>query len=423
MEDPKTTEKPEDFDLGMRSYNLLLQEPYFCEISRFIKKVPTKSIPTAGVKFNPETLTFEMLYNPVFFSSLPKNEQVGVIKHEFYHISLGHCTSRSVKTTSHKVQNIAMDLAINSLPGMPENLPQFCCFPGRGEFKDLPPGQAFDFYLDKVDQLVKENEKNKKGKKGEKGDSKPGSGGGDGGEYGQFDSHDGWGEDISADDADSASAEGAIKQVAEEKLKDIIQKAADAAMRDRSHGWGSVPLEAQKLILARLSQKPNPKAVLGYFIKTSVRADRIHRVTKINRRYPYIHPGRAWNRRAKIAISIDQSGSVGDEMLSKFFTWLNDFAQYADFTVVPFDDQVFEDKVYVWKKGTKHAKERVLCGGTNFDAPTSYVNENDFDGHIICTDMCAPAPKRSLCQRMWVTDSACAASPYFSTKERVLIVE
>ena len=46
----------------------------------------------------------------------------------------------------------------------------------------------------------------------------------------------------------------------------------------------------------------------------------------------------------------------------------------------------------------------MLHGGTCFDAPTKYVNQRRFDGHIIITDMLAPAPVRSNCQRMWITD-------------------
>ena len=421
---------PEDltFDLAKRCYTLLKEEPFFCELSRFMRKVPSKSIPTAGVRFCPETFSFELIFNPDFFSGLPKNQQVGVLKHEFMHVGLGHCTTRSVKDTNHMIQNIAMDLAINSLPNMPENLPDICCFPGKGEFKDLPGGQAFEFYLEQVSKIVKQKQKN-----GGKGKGQPGDGEsqpGDGSEFGQFDSHEGWNGSGSGaekpdakDAAAQASKESAEKQIAEEKLRDIVQKAANAAMNDRTHGWGSCPIEARKLILEYLSRKPDPKSVLAYFIKTSIRADKIHRVTKINRRFPYVHPGRAWNRRAKIAISIDQSGSVSDKMLAKFYSWLNDFAKFADFTIIPFDDGVFEDKIFVWKKGQKKPPRRVLCGGTNFDAPTKWVNENKFDGHIICTDMCAPAPGRSNCARMWITDPACAERPYFDTREKVLVVD
>jgi predicted metal-dependent peptidase len=90
---------------------------------------------------------------------------------------------------------------------------------------------------------------------------------------------------------------------------------------------------------------------------------------------------------------------------------------------VPFDTRVAEDKVYVWKKGKAHKTERVMCGGTCFDAPTKYVNEQNFDGHIILTDLMAPKPIRSKCQRMWMTTKHYAANPYFQTNERVIAID
>ena len=153
-------------------------------------------------------------------------------------------------------------------------------------------------------------------------------------------------------------------------------------------------------------------------------ADKKTSVTKRNRRLPMKKFGRKYDRRASIAISIDQSGSVSDELLSKVFGWLNEFAKFASFTVIPFDSEVFEEKIYVWKKGEKRKRERVLYGGTNFDAPTQWVNKNNFDGHLVITDMMAPKPVRSNCQRMWITDSYGAKCSYFKpTGERVLILE
>ena len=98
-------------------------------------------------------------------------------------------------------------------------------------------------------------------------------------------------------------------------------------------------------------------------------------------------------------------------------------AKLAEFTVIPFDTDVAEDKIYVWKKNQNKAWERVLCGGTCFDAPTKYVNKQQFDGHIVLTDMCAPKPVPSKCQRMWMTDAENARNPYFTTNERVIAIE
>ena len=172
-----------------------------------------------------------------------------------------------------------------------------------------------------------------------------------------------------------------------------------------------------------ITPKVDWRKVLRYFIKTSQRANKRSTVRRINKRFPYIHSGRKVTRHAKIAISIDQSGSVSDKMLASFFSELNGLAKYAEFTVIPFDTEVLQKEVYVWKKGSKRTWERVLAGGTCFNAPTRYVNEHSFDGHIILTDMEAPKPIASKCQRLWMTDKESALNPYFKTNERVIVID
>ena len=110
-------------------------------------------------------------------------------------------------------------------------------------------------------------------------------------------------------------------------------------------------------------------------------------------------------------------------MLTAFYSELDKLAQLAEFTIVPFDTEVSEDHIHVWKKGERHEKQRYLCGGTCFDAPTKWVNANKFDGHIVLTDMEAPKPIPSHCQRMWMTTKACAERPYFQTNERVIAID
>ena len=111
-------------------------------------------------------------------------------------------------------------------------------------------------------------------------------------------------------------------------------------------------------------------------------------------------------------------------MLSSFFAELNSLAKLAEFTVVPFDTEVDASKVFVWKKGQSQKAERVLSGGTCFNAPTDYINKRgDFDGVIILTDMEAPKPKACKAQRMWMTDERGARNPYFKTNERVIAVD
>ena len=409
-----------NFDLNIHTARLLMDEPFFAAISRRIDKRATYAIPTAGVMVNPDSGQFEMLYNPEFFEKLTDDERRDVLKHEFYHVVFLHVTNRMPENTNLKRWNIAADLAINSHL---HNLPEGGLIPGEGLFKDLPRGMSAEWYLANLPK----KKTNKKEGESQDGEGEPSSGGGQGepgdeqqgqhqtledmlDEIDTLDDHSGWG-----------NCSDEVKDLAKERLKDIIKKAGEECSKNNS--WGSVSSSARKDIMKVLETKVDWKKVLRFFVKASQRANRSSSIKRINRRYAYVHPGRKANRVAKVAISIDQSGSVDDNMLAKFFAELGKLAEIAEFVVVPFDTRVDEDKVYTWRKGQRKNVERVLSGGTCFDAPTEYVNGQGFDGHIVLTDMMAPKPRPSKCQRMWMTTPEHASRPYFETKERVVVIE
>jgi len=310
--------------------------------------------------------------------------------------------------------NIATDLAINShLIG---KLPEQACIPGQDKFEDYPVGKAAEWYYSKLKDDEQFKPKEPQDGEGEgQGGGQPGENGepsnGGGGLPDTLDDHSGWGE-----------ADEETKQIAKERMKQAV---ADAAKEVQSSGksWGTVSSATRQKIMDMITPKVDWRKVLRYFIKTSQRSNKRSTVRRVNKRFPYIHAGKKVTRQAKIAISIDQSGSVSDKMLAAFFAELNGLAKFAEFTVIPFDTDVAEDKIYVWKKNKRQVWERVLCGGTCFNAPTKYVNSKNFDGHIVLTDMCAPKPIASKCQRMWMTDTENARNPYFQTKERVIAIE
>ena len=425
------------FDLNKHTARLLQAEPFFAALSRRIDKKASTAVPTAGVRVA-ENGHFEMIYNPDFFEKLSDVHRAGVLKHEFYHLVFEHVTGRLPEEGMTKMWNFATDLAINS--NLLNELPEGALIPGQGHFADMPVGLAAEAYFkllkDKQEEGGEGEEGNEGGQEGQEGDGGGGQGQGDGegegsgqgegegdeagegegsgsggsGEPQEWDNHDGWGE-----------ADNTATDIAKQRLKETIKKAAEEASKAGS--WGTVGADTRREILDRLVSKVDWKKVLRYFIKTSQKANRSSTVKRINRRYAYIHPGKKVNRVAKIAISIDQSGSVDDEMLAMFFAELNKLASLAEFTVVPFDTRVDESLVYVWKKGENRKRERVMCGGTCFDAPTEFVNKGNFDGHIILTDLMAPKPKASKCQRMWMTTAYYAKRPYFQTRERIVVVD
>jgi predicted metal-dependent peptidase len=406
MSDDKTA-KP--FNLNMHTARLLMREPFFAALSRRIDKISSTAVPTAGVRVNPDSGQFEMLYNPEFMGALSDRHLQGILMHEFYHLIFEHVTGRLPGDGLKRIDNIAMDLSINchisdylpseTNPGpvVGEGEPMKACIPGEGMFKDLPPFKTYEWYLEALKKMRDEQEQD-------------GEGGDPFGDADSMDSHEGFG-----------SADGTTQEIAKERLKEAVKKAAEEA--EKSNNWGSVSHSMRQDIIDRVATKVDWRKVLRYFVKTSQRADKRSTPRRLNKRFPKVHPGKRVRRHAKIAISIDQSGSVDDGMLSAFFSELNKLAEIAEFTVIPFDTEVAEDKIYTWKKGQNKKTERVLTGGTDFNAPTKYVNDHNFDGHIILTDLMAPKPVASKCQRMWMTTKQYAARPYFSTTERIIAID
>ena len=396
------------YDLENDVFRLMINEPFFAAISRHITKRATESVPTAGVRVT-EDGHFEMVYSEKFFEKLPDEQRRGVLKHEMYHLILDHCLGRSPDGRKiSKRWNFATDLSINCY--LKGELPDFALMPDKFNY---PDGLTAEDYYKRL-------EKDKKGEGGKcDGNHSSGEGAeGDGptcdGSCGNFDDHGGWGEGNIPEEA---------KAIARERLRDVMKRAAEDAS-GRSNGWGSVPADVRKEVMRFIRGTIDWKAVLRMFVGSAQKSHKSSTVKRINKRFPYIHPGKKSSRTARIAISIDQSGSVSDELLEAFFGELNSLSKLATFTVIPFDTRVDDKLIYDWKKGQKQKATRVMCGGTDFDAPTEWVNKaGKFDGHIVLTDMQAPAPKPSKCRRMWMTDVQGAENPYFRNGERIIPIK
>ena len=403
------------FNLNMHTHRLLSDEPFFAALSRRIDKRASTEIPTAAVRVT-EDGRYEMLYNPDFMGRMveecrntksnadnPYRWVRGILMHEFYHLIYGHLSTRKPEGGMTRLWNVAMDLAINS--HIADDLPPLACIPGHGPFAEMAGGLTAEAYYKLLNDDQQPDDKDSEGSNdssGEGDDDGEGdsSGGSEGsssgsGKYDDVDSmddHGGWGE-----------SQGTTDNIAEERLKDMVRKAAEEAGKK---GWGSVSAGMRKTIMESITTKVDWRSVLRNFVKASQKSSRRSTVKRINRRFPYIHAGKRSERVARVAISIDQSGSVSDSLLAAFFNELESLAKFAEFVVVPFDTRVDENLVFTWQKGQKRPWERVMCGGTCFNAPTKFVNDGNYDGHIVLTDMGAPKPIPSRVKRIWMTDSS-----------------
>ena len=404
-----------DFNLDRHLIAFLQDSPFFAELSRHIQKTPTRDIPTAGVAFNDKTDELCLYWNPDFFASLKDAHINGVLRHEYYHLVFGHLYGRRKKPAN--LWNIATDLAINSIivssaktSGKGDSaLPEFCLLPGvrpkhpegRDYTKDEKHASALADVIEKLPSMMAsewyfEKIKHEADQQQAAGDPTLSEAVGDGIEItiGSMDSHDGW---------DKVPEE--MREYVEGKVKSILEKAVKHA-DSQANGWGNMPAELVESIRKSVANVINWRNVLRQFVGSIARGGRSTSIKRINKRYPYIHPGVKRGYEAKLLVAIDQSGSVSNEMLVEFFAELGSLTKKVAIDVLPFDTEALEKDLYTWRRGTDVPAKRVRGGGTDFNAPTKFANDpknrGRWDGVLVLTDGEAPSPVPSRMKRGWV---------------------
>jgi predicted metal-dependent peptidase len=367
-------ERIDNFDLTKHLVDFLWNEPFYSRILRSLNKIESKYIPTAGVTSKDTDIT--LLWNREFMAGLSNREVIGLLKHECLHLVFGHTTER--RRDPHLIWNYATDLAINST--IPENeLPE----------GGLIPGKALSYEQDQLDQLSeKEKESFLKMSKLIENQEKIIQIG--------FDDHDGW-DDIPEDQ----------KELIEGKIKEILKEAAEEA---NNRNWGSVSSEMRQEIMKMLSNEIKWESLLKRFCGFTKRDERRSSIRKLNRKYPGVHSGFKKIYKPMIAVYIDESGSVSNQELSKFYAELDNLSNRTDFYVYKFDHSVDEKSSFLWKKNSRPNMQRTLVGGTCFNAVTKHAikNKKKFDGYIVLTDGGAPKPdiSRGL-KRCWILATGC----------------
>lgn len=393
-----TEEQIKNFQLQKHLVSLLWDEPFYSRILRSLTKVESDSIPTAGVLQQDSTLT--LWWNREFLASLSDKQVKGLLKHECLHLVFKHTTDR--KKDPHLLWNYGTDLAINSIIPK-EELPEGGLIPGKplppltqeqmdemdsknveayvelsNLIGSLPLNKTAEYYFDKliknetIKQYAEDCECN--------GSSSFG-----------FDDHDGW-----------ESISGESQELMQEKIKQILE---DAANECKSKGWGSLPSETIKIVMDMVSREINWQDILKRFCGFTRRDDRTTSMKRLNRKYPGIHPGVKKLYKPRIAVYVDESGSMSDDVLQKFFGELNSLSSQTDFYLYKFDAVVNDKDGFLWKKGKRMKINRENCGGTNFNAVTKHAlkNKKNFDGYIVFTDGCACKPKPSHgLKRCWM---------------------
>lgn len=402
---------------------LLSSEPFYGAISAYIPKYAVDHIPTAAVGFHGDNVA--MFYNPDFFLGLTQEQRVGVLKHEMLHLIYEHIFVNKgmlprevyeafaiaklseeerknlprktvIKTqAAMKLWNVATDLAINSIIPR-EQLPEKCLIPGEGDFVDMPKDKDALWYwgqllqdkdldgeAEQAEQLLQELEEMLS-------------------RASDSDDHSQWGQECDDKGNPIEDASDAQKEIAKRKFEETVRYAKEQA--EKSNQWGSMSQSLRNRVDELFKSQLSWKRILRSFVSKSIRGSKTSSWRKPHRKLRGLKPGRTKSYTSHLAIAIDMSGSVSDKEIQYFFSELMALTKHTQITVIPFDSIVIKDEIFVWKKDQAPDLHRVATGGTNFQAPTDYVNENrrKFDGLIIFTDMIAPKPGPCRVKRLWV---------------------
>ena len=215
-----------------------------------------------------------------------------------------------------------------------------------------------------------------------------------------------------------------MKELVKGKVKAIVDRAVKAADA-QANGWGNIPAELREQIRASVTPVVNWRNVLRQFVGNLARGERANSIKRINKRFPYIHPGTKRGYVAKLLVAIDQSGSVDDTQLAIFFSELAALTKKVSVTILPFDCSADLKDSFEWKKGAKVEAKRVRGGGTDFNAPTRILNDpknrGRWDGMLILTDGECNKPSPSRIKRGWVLGPGCKL--HFPTDEITISVD
>ena len=201
----------------------------------------------------------------------------------------------------------------------------------------------------------------------------------------------------SSEDSDDDSSEGGPGK--SEKHRDLAELWDEDDMTvqlingiiSSTKSWGSIPGNLAEILTSSLKAKINWRNIFAGFRASIISSKRKLTRMRPNRRTGFDNMGSVRRFDTKLLVAVDVSGSISTESLQYFYGVINSAFRYGfeSIDVVQFDNGV--RAVHNLKKVIKDIA--ILGrGGTSFQEPIDYANENGYDGLVMLTDGYAPEP-------------------------------
>ena len=275
---------------------------------------------------------------------------------------------------------------------------------------DLPGGREYEWYSRRIQELL------------------PPEADGDG--NGAGDGSDAQGQGGDGDPRTDRLSDNADKNSALSELwdEDDLAVVMIDGIIENTKDWGSLAGNFAEQLKASAKARINWRNVLSGFRASILSTQRKLTRMRPNRRTGFDNMGSIRRFDTKVLVAVDVSGSISSSDLSYFYGVVNSAFRYG-FTAV--DVIQFDAGVRVVQSLKKVLRDVIAVGrgGTSFQEPIDYANENGYDGLVILTDGYAPQPvlpDNMRCKLVWVCnnrDSYEHAHRWMEKSGRVCIME
>ena len=168
-----------------------------------------------------------------------------------------------------------------------------------------------------------------------------------------------------------------------EQLKEIRDEIREATIQAaQAAGAGNTPASVQRMIKELTEPKMNWRDILRQQIQSIIKND--YTFMRPNRKGWHMNailPGTQFKETIDICVSIDMSGSIGDEQAKDFLSEIKGIMQeYQDFKIKVwcFDTRVYNEQDFDgYTMDEFDEYEPMGGGGTEFDVNWDYMKEND----------------------------------------------
>jgi predicted metal-dependent peptidase len=326
---------------------------FLCSVSIMLRHEISNEVRTAA------TNGTHVRYNPTFFLKLTKEERVGLIAHEVWHVAFMHMFRLGDR--DHLIWNYAGDFVINGLL-----IKNGFKLPANGLYNEKYDGWSTDQVYE---DLINDED---------------------------FDPPPGFVMDL-----ESPVGEPESVQVIEEQVTSVVMRAVQRVQMEH----GNLPDEIARAINELINPKLDWKSLLYRFVDDRTKED--YTWARPNRKYlpQFYLPSRYSHRINNLTVAIDTSGSMTDDLLQEILTelqYINETLQPENLIVLDCDAKI-HNVFHVTHNDSILDFQFTGGGGTSCSPILQYIEDNPTNLLIYFTDGCmnlsVPAPN---CPFLWV---------------------